>query len=122
MADDKRHNGWTNYETWIVALWIDNDQTSYNRRHEMSQKAWDDAEITRGYASQTREDSAKYLLSEALKAWIENASPLQRTTVYTDLLNAALGEVNWYEIADTFLEDVDKTSGTLDLFSKEVTQ
>jgi len=22
-------NGWTNYETWNVALWMDNDETSY---------------------------------------------------------------------------------------------
>ena len=23
---DTEYNGWTNYETWNVALWIDNDQ------------------------------------------------------------------------------------------------
>ena len=23
------YNGWTNYETWNVALWMDNDETSY---------------------------------------------------------------------------------------------
>lgn len=24
------YNGWTNYETWNVALWLDNDQESYD--------------------------------------------------------------------------------------------
>ena len=24
------YNGWTNYETWNVALWMDHDEPSYN--------------------------------------------------------------------------------------------
>ena len=28
MSQD--YNGWTNYETWNVALWLDNDYESYN--------------------------------------------------------------------------------------------
>ena len=26
---DTTYNGWTNYETWNVALWMDNDYESY---------------------------------------------------------------------------------------------
>lgn len=25
----QEYNGWTNYETWNVALWMDNDESSY---------------------------------------------------------------------------------------------
>ena len=27
---DTSYNGWTNYETWNVALWLQNDEVMYN--------------------------------------------------------------------------------------------
>ena len=31
---DTEYNGWTNYETWNVALWINNDEGLYNIARE----------------------------------------------------------------------------------------
>jgi hypothetical protein len=38
--------------------------------------------------------------------WIEQLNPLaDEANLFSDLINAALGEVNWYEIAETFLSE-----------------
>jgi len=36
---DKGYNGWTNYETWNVSLWIQNDPGLYNIAKECG--TWD---------------------------------------------------------------------------------
>lgn len=100
------YNGWKNYETWNVALWIDNDQSTYSMRTQWAQDAWDSAVADKYF---TRADRAILALSETLKEFIEEYNPLSRTaTLYTDLLGAALSEVDYYEIAKNWLEDVEQ--------------
>lgn len=108
---DARYNGWTNYETWAVALWLDNEPGDYDAMERMAQEAWDDAEAT---SYMTREQAARYALAEAIREEMTEAMPDLGASMWSDLLGAAVSSVDWYEIADHYLDDVDKTEDTED--------
>lgn len=114
MSEDKRYNGWTNYETWVVKLWLDNDQGSYDYWREQAIDCWDVAEDKSPNQFMNRADNAKVMLADCLKAEHDDQSdhPVFKAadgSVYADLLNAALSEVNWYEIAQSLLDDSTET-------------
>ncbi len=101
---DTTYNGWTNYETWNVKLWIDNEQGSYEYWRERAQELWNDT--TSGqYEWETREEMFTRNLADMLKDEHEENAP-ELSGPYADLMNAALGEVNWREIAQSYIEDV----------------
>jgi len=114
---DKTYNGWTNYETWNVKLWIDNEQSTYDYWREAAQQCFDDAgDGVSAYAKFTdkeiftREERAVLALEKQLKAEIEEQAPDLGCSMFADLLNAALSEVNWHEIAKSLIESVDQTT------------
>jgi len=45
-------------------------------------------------------------LAKQMRSEIEEAMPLETASWFADLWNAALSEVDWHEIADAFLEEV----------------
>lgn len=92
--DEKGYSGWKNYETWNVALWINNDQGTQEMVLDAAREFKDS-------------EHANYDLSHWLRDLIEEDNPLNDTaTLYTDLLNAALSEVDWYELAESFFNDI----------------
>jgi hypothetical protein len=104
-AEKKTYNGWSNYETWNVALWIGNEEWSDSYWRERTQEVYDEAEADKNF---TREERAALTLADQLKYEIEEAAPDLTPSMFSDLLNAALSEVDWHEIASNWLEDVDK--------------
>lgn len=82
------YQGWTNRATWAVALWIGNDHSLYSQVQELKQ-----------------EFSDVYDLRDKLQELIEEHNPLSESAdVYSDLLNFALGQVDWMQIAERELE------------------
>lgn len=105
-----RYQSWTNYETWAVALWIDNDEEGQARCRAMARATWGASEVHETYL--TREESAKYAVADQIKDWIEGDIPeAVNGTLYGDLLGAAVSEVNWHEIANHYLTDAISSEG-----------
>ncbi len=63
------HNGWTNYETWVVALWIDQDHGSYKYWRETAAEARsvaaDCPQVADGIWS--KKDAGRFQLADWLK-------------------------------------------------------
>ena len=107
-----KYNGWSNYETWNFKLWLDNDEDLHNyiigeikkiktigtsHIHEVSEVS----NFLRSYIEDnvpnlnvsTRSQSVHGLMSD-------------KNGFYNDILNAALRDINTYEIAESYLEDL----------------
>ena len=104
---DKKYNGWTNYETWAVALWMDNDRLSYQYWREATREARSEApgckQVTNGIWDV--DAAARFLIADWLKEDFGDKAPTSEPTVYSDLLQASLESVNWQEIAEHLLEE-----------------
>ncbi len=97
------YQGWTNYETWNVALWIDNVEASHSHWRERAAETWEEAEEDHPLS---RSEKARYTLAAELKDQHKEGNPLSdQPSTYSDLLGAALNEVSWGEVANTLLED-----------------
>tara|TARA_R110000744_G_scaffold285038_1_gene396495 strand:- start:1060 stop:1350 length:291 start_codon:yes stop_codon:yes gene_type:complete len=94
---DTDYNGWTNYETWCVNLWMTNDEVSQN----------DILELTR-FTIKTFGTNPVIELAHALEARVQDERDHTGAGMLVDLLNAALSEVNWHEIAANWIEDSDE--------------
>ena len=75
------YNGWSNYETWCVNLWMNGDQGYYERLCEIL----------------SSHDNL-YDQAEALEDWIRFEYDGEYSSLWADLINNSLAEVDWYEI------------------------
>ena len=89
MTTSQKYNGWTNYQTWAVKLWLDNDEGSYDLQDTLLNEA-------------ALSHDARLRLADLLADYVDEHNPLADTaTMYADLMRYAINnEVNWREIAD----------------------
>jgi len=96
------YNGWKNYETWVVALWIDNEPHTYEQRRQMAREAIADA--TPNPLSPSM-DTARWDYEQALRQWIRDEVESQEAGLASDLLGSALDNVDWREIAQNWIDE-----------------
>ncbi len=84
MFESGRYNGWTNHETWLINLWLNNDQWCYftlvmalNKPTIPARAEWLDEQV-------------RWMLSE------QNPD----ACLWSDLLTLSIGRVNWLEIVE----------------------
>jgi hypothetical protein len=97
--DREQHDGYTNYSTWAVCVWLDNDQRKGRVAHDIVDRA-----IPQGAAS---DDLAWGAASQAIRDWVDASLPSNLRSPASELMNAGKSDVNWLEVAATRLYDED---------------
>jgi hypothetical protein len=109
--NESNYNGWTNYETWVAALWLDNSQASQHYWQEVAGEC-QDAAANMSAAEQkywSTEEATRSALADRLKREVAEATPETiEASLYADLLAAAFRRVNWWEIADNWLRELNE--------------
>ena len=93
---DETYNGWKNYPTWCVNLWLSNDEGLYNSTLDIVRAELDGDPDDHVY---------RVAIADTLKAWVrDDLAPDLGASFAADLLGYALDQVDWFEIADAWIE------------------
>lgn len=103
----KHFNGYANYETWAVCLWLSNDEATCCYWTEALEAAKANAADCWQVKEQvwTAEKAPVFLLADRLKEELMDEAPELGSGLYSDLLNAALSEIDWHEVAGSFVDE-----------------
>lgn len=84
------YQGWSNYETWVTKLWIDNEQGIYS-------------DVT----SEAASEPDAYKLADWLQRYVDDLLEGQapESGLAADLFRSAFQEIDWREMAESYLED-----------------
>lgn len=80
MSSTKGYNGWTNYETWLVQLWLNSDSSTYLVLESIK--------------------SDKHCSDKAdqLEEVVRDLYQFESVGIVADIVNSAYSKVNWLEI------------------------
>ena len=103
----EEYNGWTNRETWVLNLWINNEEVWYN---EVRLQAAEIIESTldNPWGSTPDEDEQVHQIATWLEEWTEKkvTLPDSITGLVSDLLRSSIWKINYREVASNILLEV----------------
>jgi hypothetical protein len=89
---DTTYNGWRNYPTWAVHLWLTNEPGSYEESTALVRFHRD-----RG--------GLKIDGDDALREYVRDLVERDEASLAADLLGYALDQVDWRQVADALASD-----------------
>lgn len=96
MSDEQGYNGWSNYETWCCNLWLSNDQGTYEQVNDMMRE---------------NIGASVHEVSETLREYVEelneSTADIPASSMLADMVGAFMGAVDWYEIVESWVTDMD---------------
>lgn len=98
----REYNGYTNKPTWLISLWIDNNQ---NELEYILQHAEEYSEEYESY----------HEFSDWLKDTVEEwqSDTVRMNNMFSDLLNFALAYVNWDELSQGYIQEARENIGLI---------
>jgi hypothetical protein len=91
---ERRYNGWANYPTWAVNLWLSNDEGLYMEAQHLV-----------GPASEAGDEAATIRLADHIERMVRDMAELDEASFRSDLLGFALDQVDWREIAADLIDE-----------------
>lgn len=106
--NDTKYNGWKNYPTWNVKLWLENSpetQAFVIRLYKNAQKSVIPTLEEKEYFS--RQEWTRFEFRDALEnaLYTQAHQELSEASMFTDLLRWSLGEVDWNQISKAYQEE-----------------
>ena len=104
-----RRDAATNHETQTVSLWWSNDFRSYVLWQEVARASWRAAGIMSAvHCREEQREQAIALLAEHMKDAVESEADEIPGGLLNDLLRSAICEVDWYAVAESWVEEIDE--------------
>lgn len=88
------YNGWTNWETWVTNLWIQEGLLDLFEAGEQAR-----------YFAEQDEDTAAYEMGKWIREQVEEVIGEQPAGLVADFVGGALGSVDWTEIGEHFTDE-----------------
>lgn len=90
----EKYNGWANYETWACVLWFRGD-VLYDELVELAKEL----------LATHDENDVLYELEEIMKSDVEEMAPDIPASLYSDIMQAGIQRIDYYEIARYIIDD-----------------
>ena len=95
MVKDTTYNGWVNYETWAVNLWLTNDEDTSKQLDKI---------LKNFITPQRKADKLRVLVQDWMYDYIRLGV---NNGMFVDLLRSAVNNVNWDAIIEHHKYDFD---------------